>query len=97
MKFETGQNDVSMMLNSGHIPLISSINDDDNSGKIKLVAADLDSPYVAISHVWSDGLGNLTKNALPKCQLLRLSSLVQNLPQRSSRIDRFWLDTICVP
>lgn len=97
IEFETGQNDVSMMLKSGHIPLISSINDDDKSGKIKLVAADLDTPYVAISHVWSDGLGNLTKNALPGCQLLRLSNLVQNLPQTSPRIDRFWLDTICVP
>lgn len=34
MKFEIDQNDVSMMLKSDHIPLISSINNDDKSEKI---------------------------------------------------------------
>jgi hypothetical protein len=33
--------------------------------------------YTAISHVWSDGLGNPEKNALPECQLLRLRDLVR--------------------
>lgn len=35
--------------------------------------------YVAISHVWSDGLGNAESNSLPHCQLLRLKELVYNL------------------
>jgi hypothetical protein len=28
--------------------------------------------FVAISHVWADGLGNTTANALPRCQLTRI-------------------------
>lgn len=53
--------------------------------------------YVAISHVWSDGIGNLQRNALPRCQLLRLSNLVRSLQGDYSNIVLFWVDTICVP
>lgn len=53
--------------------------------------------FVAISHVWSDRLGNLHDNALPECQLLRLQSLVNALyPNRRADVP-FWMDTICVP
>ncbi|EPS37870.1 hypothetical protein H072_8463 [Dactylellina haptotyla CBS 200.50] len=38
------------------------------------IAKSLD--YVALSHVWSDGLGNPFKNTLPKCQLKRLAYYV---------------------
>lgn len=33
-------------------------------------------PYVAISHVWADGLGNPSANSLPACQMTRLRRLV---------------------
>lgn len=53
--------------------------------------------YVAISHVWSDRLGNLRENALPACQLRQIQDLVNSLyPSRMSDIP-FWIDTICVP
>ncbi|KAJ5462833.1 hypothetical protein N7475_007777 [Penicillium sp. IBT 31633x] len=35
--------------------------------------------YVAFSHVWSDGMGNPTANTLPKCQLLRIRKLLEEL------------------
>jgi len=35
--------------------------------------------YVAISHVWSDGMGNPTHNALPACHLLRIQRHVDGL------------------
>ncbi|KAL8887015.1 MAG: hypothetical protein Q9215_005351 [Flavoplaca cf. flavocitrina] len=35
--------------------------------------------YIAFSHVWSDGLGNLHQNSLPRCQILRLKALVDEL------------------
>lgn len=35
--------------------------------------------YIAFSHVWSDGLGNLRQNSLPRCQILRLKALVDEL------------------
>ncbi|KAI0749838.1 hypothetical protein C8Q80DRAFT_1164244 [Daedaleopsis nitida] len=36
-------------------------------------------PYIAISHVWADGLGNPRDNALPACQLRRLREFVSAL------------------
>ncbi|KAJ5959917.1 uncharacterized protein N7479_007067 [Penicillium vulpinum] len=35
--------------------------------------------YIAFSHVWSDGLGNPTANTLPKCQLLRIRDLLNEI------------------
>ncbi|KAF8243758.1 hypothetical protein K440DRAFT_636836 [Wilcoxina mikolae CBS 423.85] len=61
-------------------------------------------PYVAISHVWAQGLGNAQANSLPCCQLLRLKNLINDLPQLDNIIitrspEQFcvWIDTLCVP
>ena len=52
-------------------------------------------PFVAISHVWADGLGNPNANALPRCQMQSLDNMIRSL---TGRIDiPFWLDMICVP
>ena len=56
-------------------------------------------PYVAISHVWSDGLGNPKENSLPTCQLGRLRDMVGSL-YFSSHPETpvlLWIDTLCVP
>ena len=56
--------------------------------------------FVAISHVWADGLGNPKNNSLPACSLQELSRLVGKLPTAHSRQSQpvpFWIDTICVP
>ncbi|KAL4978837.1 hypothetical protein BDW66DRAFT_164136 [Aspergillus desertorum] len=37
--------------------------------KLKVVKKRTNKPYVAISHVWADGLGNPQGNSLPHCQL----------------------------
>jgi hypothetical protein len=44
-------------------------------------------PYIAFSHVWSDGLGNPHTNALWKCQMKALSARTQALllPEHKSR------------
>lgn len=80
------------------IPLIDASPDWDNVKRftcIDLKAWDGVAPFVAISHVWADGLGNPQANALPRCQMMRLSKMVQNLTGRANAY--FWLDTICVP
>ncbi|KAJ5788246.1 heterokaryon incompatibility protein [Penicillium paradoxum] len=86
------------------LPLILSIDEHDQNDEIVFQEADVDDgtelnvPYVAISHVWSDGLGNPQRNALPRCQLLRLSHLIRGLNDgKCSKCVYFWLDTICVP
>jgi hypothetical protein len=63
--------------------------------------------FVAISHVWSDGLGNPGVNSLPECQLDRIQHLVQELrwegrkdpPESEGDSDGigFWMDTLCIP
>ena len=61
--------------------------------------------YVALSHVWVDGLGNETSNQLPRCQLLRLHSLIEKLraqiPWGGETVEDgelyLWIDTICCP
>ncbi|KUL81574.1 hypothetical protein ZTR_09851 [Talaromyces verruculosus] len=35
--------------------------------------------YVAISHIWADGMGNPVQNRLPDCQLRRIQSMVNAL------------------
>jgi hypothetical protein len=85
------------ILENGNIPLILSIDEDNKSEKILFAEANPDAAYVAISHVWADGLGNVQQNAIPSCQLLRLSNMVRNLQGNYSGILLFWLDTICVP
>ena len=60
------------------------------------------SQYVALSHVWADGLGNPYANALPRCQLSRLLGLLQrsNMPCESGDNDQellLWCDTLCCP
>jgi hypothetical protein len=59
-----------------------------------------DGPYVAISHVWSDGLGNARDNTLPTCQLQRLRDLVESLVAKDCVCNSpvaIWIDTLCVP
>lgn len=70
--------------------------------------ADGNTPYVAISHVWADGLGNSKANSIPICQLnALLRSLYEikhdkeMMEKKGAKDDRsmmpFWLDTLCIP
>jgi hypothetical protein len=61
-------------------------------------------PYVAISHVWVDGLGPAAGKYLPNCQLQHIQKLVDRLVDQypvtftdTTRPIYFWLDPICVP
>ena len=61
--------------------------------------------YVAISHVWSHGLGNVRTNAIRTCQVERLLGYFRVFddhgddphPPQADRQRYFWLDTLCVP
>ncbi|EGX96191.1 HET domain protein [Cordyceps militaris CM01] len=59
--------------------------------------------YVALSHVWADGLGNPRVNAVPNCQVVRIANAVAGLNRTMNTGDgsqseyRIWLDTICCP
>lgn len=50
--------------------------------------------YVALSHVWADGLGNPEENALPRCQVARVARHIAVLDKSDGWL---WLDTLCCP
>ena len=67
-------------IRSGHVPLISIENGTPGSSErhtLRVLAGSSTSKYIAISHVWADGLGNPRENGLPSCQIeqLRMSLL----------------------
>ncbi len=103
-----GQSELRTLVEQGSIPTMSFSN---NSG---LRMQDLNTqlgkphgPYVAISHIWADGLGNPKKNAMPRCQLVLLqervnavctsNEAVKSLQGMKSPNVPFWIDTLCVP
>jgi len=85
------------------IPLLkigeSSTDDGTGSAKVEVVAFESNMVFVAISHVWAHGLGNVDGNWLPNCQLRRLQQLAASLYPFSSSPDQVLiLDRyICVP
>lgn len=48
--------------------------------------------YIAISHVWSDGMGSTTERGLPMCLLTELFSSIKVLGYQ-----HIWIDSLCVP
>ncbi|EON67696.1 hypothetical protein W97_06839 [Coniosporium apollinis CBS 100218] len=53
--------------------------------------------FVAISHIWAEGLGDPDDNALHNCQVKRLFNLIGQLPTRQPQSRYLWIDTMCVP
>ncbi|OAA70034.1 HET domain protein [Akanthomyces lecanii RCEF 1005] len=57
--------------------------------------------YIALSHVWADGLGNPRVMALPRCQLRYLADITESLSRRTDHhledVFLFWIDTLCCP
>ncbi|KAI0688959.1 hypothetical protein C8Q76DRAFT_571713, partial [Earliella scabrosa] len=49
--------------------------------------------YMAISHVWADGLGSTTEIGLPTCQIARIATYARQLVPDGA----FWVDALCVP
>ncbi|KAI3614036.1 het domain protein [Moniliophthora roreri] len=90
------QDELLVSLSRQHIPKIIVTHDCRLS-----VVEDEAYPYVAISHVWADGLGNPHENALPRCQLQRLRNFILALSS-ALRLSRgrpiaMWMDTLCIP
>ncbi|KAI0845010.1 hypothetical protein F5Y00DRAFT_265975 [Daldinia vernicosa] len=81
------------ILREDKIPLISVSDEGDEKINVVFRAAEPGCNYIAISHIWSDGLGNPHRNAIPSCQFRRLSKIVREYQNTAL----FWFDTLCVP
>lgn len=92
---------LSSLLRRGATPVISvcSMENDSQELMIDIKSSTLVKQYVAISHVWSDGLGNPDSNAMYRCQLLNIQKMVNLLGVMigSSKPVHFWIDTLCIP
>ncbi|KAI0663620.1 hypothetical protein C8Q70DRAFT_370135 [Cubamyces menziesii] len=89
------------LLSQGKVPAVIIA----DVGSIQVVDSS-DYPYIALSHVWADGLGNPNDNALPSCQLRRLRGYTkqlseahpwQDMPGGHKSVVAFWMDTLCIP
>jgi len=88
------------LLSESHSRLSRQISASIGSGMSEQTLSTQHCPrYVAISHVWSDGLGNNIENALPQCQFLELQDMVNELQKNEEKKPNtpFWLDTLCIP
>ena len=68
--------------------------------KLEVLESDPSTSYIAISHVWADGLGNPHANSLHRCKLARLRKLVSTLARHdetNTELPLIWLDTLCCP
>ena len=68
---------------------------------VDLVPSQSTSAYMALSHVWADGLGNPYENALPRCQLDFLLRTINDYyaivsPEATEDV-LLWCDTLCCP
>ena len=87
------------ILQTGALPLLLIKRRIDEPRKVSVElcsSASEGNNYVAISHVWADGMGNPKANSLPQCQLARLSDILDSMDNDSQRA-MIWLDTFCCP
>jgi hypothetical protein len=77
---EMNQEDVTKILDGNTIALLDlSLDPNTDMVTVRAVPAKPDSLYIALSHVWADGLGNTGRNALPQCQLRHIHRLLTAL------------------
>lgn len=82
----------------GRIPLLIASHSDRRT-ELEVKDSHEGQEYIAISHVWSDGMGNPHQNGLRPCLIHFLDFCVQKLFEalKPGAEPIFWLDTICVP
>ncbi|KAI9737131.1 MAG: hypothetical protein M1834_000723 [Cirrosporium novae-zelandiae] len=104
--------DIEEIIRSSGIPICWVVAQEGNHFKIEAAKAENGQPYMAISHVWSHGLGNPLANTLPVSQLIWLQYIVNccaefhpgiamsNINGRECFMPNqphwFWMDTLCV-
>ena len=90
------EDQVLLIIDNGDIPTFttSGLGDSMTLEVVPCSAATI-GEYVAISHVWVDGLGSTTEKGIPRCQALRFNKLAQTALGRQNAL--WWIDSVCVP
>ncbi|KAI4143827.1 MAG: hypothetical protein LQ340_006860 [Diploschistes diacapsis] len=103
-KVSVGNDELRNIILNGGVPLLK-IDVDNESARIEIVEFGPNMNYMALSHIWADGLGNPHENALPHCQLRRLATMYKlvhtclKTSQAGLKDEPFylWIDTLCCP
>jgi hypothetical protein len=100
---DVSQTELFEVLRAGKVALLDlQLDQVSDMVSVSVVAAEAGSCYVALSHVWADGLGNPHANALPHCQLRHVFRLLKEfetheLSKDNKKMPYLWLDTLCCP
>jgi hypothetical protein len=90
---------IAEMIRAGRIPCVKL----DRTGRFLELTTSDQGPFISISHVWADGLGNHAGNTLPGCQLRLIQhrvNMVRNPGSNAATLQGnqpFWMDTLCIP
>jgi len=86
------------ILLAGDIPLVS-VKTEEARPELMVHSFSKTDPqdYIAISHVWVDGMGGLPTQGLLECQVRWLNTVVSQVPERTGEENKFWIDTLCIP
>ena len=79
------------------VPLLQYFEDSNGEPFFSVVPYSPGMQYIVISHVWADGLGNPTGNAMGAYQIKRLAKLVKNFSDFHHAEVYFWIDSMCIP
>ncbi|RDW64596.1 hypothetical protein BP6252_10247 [Coleophoma cylindrospora] len=83
------------IIDEGRIPVIVVKTGDSSDMEVIAHDPEVEGNYIAISHVWADGLGSTSEKGLPSCQIKRLAKL---LSYRTGLVEiSFWIDSMCIP
>lgn len=90
---------LTQIVNSHKVPVLC-LNDRNGMIEMEVAVSNPNTKYIALSHVWADGLNNKKRNSLKRCQMdhiyNRLRSLQDAMGNHSSSV-YVWIDTICCP
>ncbi|KAL8683185.1 MAG: hypothetical protein Q9186_000797 [Xanthomendoza sp. 1 TL-2023] len=67
---------VADIIRRGRIPLVKFVENVDGTLQPRIIESSAGLRYVALSHVWSGGLGNVNANSMFSCQLRKLQHLL---------------------
>ena len=87
--------DVLDIIDEGDIPAMRLHDSPSTRLEVVRLSAGKAGSYMAISHVWADGLGSTTEVGLPICQVRRLGNLVNKAADTTDAL--FWIDSLCIP
>ncbi|OBT56732.1 hypothetical protein VE04_03897 [Pseudogymnoascus sp. 24MN13] len=83
------------LIMQGKIPIVSLSLGPDGKLNTEVTHSGEVPHYIAISHVWSDGLGNPHGNALPYCELLKIFRMLEEWPLKHAKPD--WMNSFLNP